>query len=1124
MGGKAPAELVQFLRDLNRGQDLAEVARTILRYAIAAVPGAQSGSLLVLDEQGETFRYVAAEGWDMNLLAPVCLPRERMIQRGLPLDQPAIVRRPLDLNRKLLGKELAATLAAAGRLAAFITLPVVDSGEVVGYLNLDNLEDPNAFSEDDFSRLDLVWEEITLAVRAARARRKLAESEQLFRLLFDRLADAVYITAHNGTILDANPAAEGQTGYSREELLRLNIMHNVAAHEPTITYEEVNKRLVRGEVVVFEEEKKRKDGTLFWTEVAVALFSYRGQVATVSVNRDITSRVEAREAAARRDAVLSAVAFAAERFLRAPSLDEAVPDVLARLGEAADVSRLYVFEDHRDEQGRLLASQRYEWAAPGVEPQLDNPQLQGFSYAEAGFSRWVEAFARGEPVAGLVREFPEQERTFLAAEQIQAIVAVPVFASGERWGFVGFDECRRERGWSAGEIEALRAAAGALGAAIERTRIEEDLRDRNADLQGLYSVSAALGTSLDLSEVYERVYQEVSHLVPCDAFTLALVDAQRGEFRLAFAVEEGTRLPELVVPLDPETSLTAWIATTKKPLLVRDFDAEKDDLPAVAQQVGKAVRSWLGVPLLFQDEVLGVLSVQSFAPRAYDENDLLLLRTISAPVATSIRNARAYTGLAVIEHKLRAVEDVSRRMKLAQTRDELYEIVLALTDSVLGYRPCAILEPREGELVLVAGHEEIAWACGLRVRVDGPGITAQAARSREPVYVADVSVDERYLRGNSDTRCELALPISVGERLLGVLDVQTDRVDGVPPEDRDLLGIVASELAVALAGLEQLARLEGLSAKLARLHEASRHLARCTNEEDICRAAVRAMVEVLGFEHANIGVGRGDLLVPTACMGSISVKARPFKRGEGIAGKTWLTGESAWGNLDDFVEARPVDPRIQAFISVPIGSAGVIQVLSTQRDAFTSEDVTLVEIVARHVFEELRRVQLEQELREQAIRDPLTGLYNRRFLGETLAREVERAKRYSHPVTLIMADIDDFKAVNDRYGHATGDAALRCVADVLRTNLRAGDFVFRYGGEEFVVVLPETKNGEGDALQRLQEKTSAIVLADVPGLTVSVSLGHAVWDPSCDGPTTPEDLLRQADEVLYAIKRRRGGR
>ncbi|QAA76488.1 MAG: hypothetical protein BIP78_0722 [Candidatus Bipolaricaulis sibiricus] len=1446
-----------FLRAINRGVDLPELARTILEYALQCIPQAQSGTFLVLNDEEGVFEYCAAVGWDLDRLARIRIPREAIVQRQLVADRPAIVRDPRRLNRESLPPDVARALEEFP-VAAFMTFPICADGEVIAYFNVDSRDDPDAFSPADLEKLDAVWEEITLAVRAARSHEQLAQSERLLRLLFERLADAVFIVALDGTILAANPAAERQTGYTGPELLQMNIRRDLAVGEPQIPHAEVNERLLRGEIVTLEEMRRRKDGSTFWVECHGALFEYRGQPAAVSVSRDIsdrkrqenaqvarltalealvragpeitrshdprevverivavareiagadhanvllfaaggevaetfdpfgapripvhvrkdgfshwilqtgqflviddihpngetvpavvgagqrtisaskvlvregirslaglpvivggerrailyvhsrrpgalapglpalallaaqagvalenallyrdlkdsearyralfeesplplwiedfsavehrlealradgvsdlaallqedphlarelvglvrvvdvnratlgmyraedaeqlrrrlpeliaeessslfvgevlamwerrtefhgdginvaadgarlhihlvwrvlpghertydrvlvttldiTARVEAEREILRRDEVLGAVGLAAERFLRGGEIETDIPAVLARLGEAAGASRAYIFERHDDVEGLPQVSQRFEWVAPGIAPQIESPVLQSLRLVEAGFARWAEAFSRGEAIHGLVREFPPEEQAVLVAQGILSLVVVPIVVARRWWGFLGFDECCRECVWTQSEVEALQAAARALGAAIERAMLDRNLRSLNAELEGLYKLSIALGTTLDLSDLFGHIYDEVTRLVPCDAFTLALVDAPRGQFRLAFAVEEGVRLPELVLPLDPQRSLTAWIVSTKEPLLVRDFEAEKDRLPAVAQQVGKLVRSWLGVPLLFQDEVLGVLSVQSLSPGVYDADDLRLLRTVSAPVATAVRNARSYIRLAEMERRLRAVEDAARWMKLARNKPELYDIVLELADSVLGYRPCAILEPQDEHLVVIAGHEELAWARGLRVPIDGNGITVAAARSREGVYVPDVATDERYVHGNSGTRSELAIPITHGDRLLGVLDVQADRVDAIPPGDRDLLGIVASELAVALVGLERVARLESLTEKLAGLHEASRQLTRCTTEADVCRAAVEVMAEVLGFQHVIVGLGRGDLLVPTAWVGSVLSRPKTFRKGEGVAGKTWLTGESAWGNLDHFPEARPVDPRIEAFISVPIGSIGVIQVVSPVRDAYTAEDVSLVEILARHMFEEIRRVQLENELREQATRDPLTGLYNRRFLAETLARELERARRYGHPLTLILADIDDFKRVNDRYGHVAGDAALRCVADVLQTSVRAVDLVFRYGGEEFVVVLPETGSG-GDALQRLQEKMAAVPVPDVPGLTLSVSLGHVTWDPSGDAVSTLEDLLHRADEVLYAIKGRRGGR
>ena len=99
---------------------------------------------------------------------------------------------------------------------------------------------------------------------------------------------------------------------------------------------------------------------------------------------------------------------------------------------------------------------------------------------------------------------------------------------------------------------------------------------------------------------------------------------------------------------------------------------------------------------------------------------------------------------------------------------------------------------------------------------------------------------------------------------------------------------------------------------------------------------------------------------------------------------------------------------------------------------------------------------LHDELREQAIRDPLTGLYNRRYLDETLEREFSRARRGEYPISVIMMDIDQFKRVNDTYGHKAGDRVLKSLAEIVHLHIRAGDFACRFGGEEFVVVMPET--------------------------------------------------------------------
>ena len=161
------------------------------------------------------------------------------------------------------------------------------------------------------------------------------------------------------------------------------------------------------------------------------------------------------------------------------------------------------------------------------------------------------------------------------------------------------------------------------------------------------------------------------------------------------------------------------------------------------------------------------------------------------------------------------------------------------------------------------------------------------------------------------------------------------------------------------------------------------------------------------------------------------------------------------------------------------------------------------------------------QLHRLATHDELTGLLNRRELDRVLNQEADRAVRFGQPLGLLMADIDHFKSVNDRYGHPAGDAVLREVGRRLRSELRSVDFAGRFGGEEFAVVVVQADGASSAALaERLR---AAVMAAPMPigegELSVTISLGVASLPPNgCTGP----ELLAAADQALYAAKR--GGR
>jgi diguanylate cyclase (GGDEF)-like protein/PAS domain S-box-containing protein len=319
-------------------------------------------------------------------------------------------------------------------------------------------------------------------------------------------------------------------------------------------------------------------------------------------------------------------------------------------------------------------------------------------------------------------------------------------------------------------------------------------------------------------------------------------------------------------------------------------------------------------------------------------------------------------------------------------------------------------------------------------------------------------------------------------------------------------------------------QLQETGLKLERLHEAANRLETCRNEEEVYRATVGAAEEILRFGLCSLDIVEGDRLMVKATSAGLAPEASVAASlsEENLATTTLRTRRTTmFGRPEEVPAARPTKTGFQSGISAPIGNVGVFQVASEEENAFTAEDVRLLDLLLGHTAQAIARIRLEEELVTQANRDPLTGVYNRRYFNQVIEQELARSKRYAHPIGFLMVDVNRFKEINDQFGHQTGDRVLQAVASLLNSALRECDLVVRYGGDEFLVVLLET-NGESSLvkdriLDAVKAREGTTELVPFP---VTLSIGSAHWNPESD--QTVESVLSEADARMYAAKRESG--
>ncbi len=662
--------------------------------------------------------------------------------------------------------------------------------------------------EEEPVRLRGVMVDIT---ERKRAEHDLRASEERLSRIVETNADGIVMVDREGRITFANVAAERIFGLARDSITartyddpkwKITTADGGSLPEEGLPF----ARVLRTEESVYGVELalERPDGSRVILSVNGApLRDAEGNVTgMVASFGDVTERKRSEEELRKREAISEAVRFAAERLLRQTGTwEEGVQEVLERLGEATGVSRVYVFENYTTDDGEVWATNTHEWVAQGISAQIDNPTLQALPYKAPGFSRWAEVFARGETRYGHVRNLPEVERPEPEAEGTLSYVLVPVFVEGAWWGFMGFDECVAERDFSATELDALKAAADNLGAAIGRKQAEEKLRESQRTLATLMSnlPGMAYRCRNDPEWTMEFVSEGSSEL------TGYLPDDLVGNRRVAYA--------GLIHPDDREMvweEVETALDERRSFQLTYRITAVEGELKWVWEQ-GRGVFSTeeelIAVEGFVTDTTERAQAMQLLEQRVQERTrELSALLEVSNNVASTLELEPL---LDLILDQLGTMVDYADSSLLVLEGDELVTV---------GYRGSV---PREQVLGtrFLPGHGEVIWAEFRNLEyviIDDVWDDTPLARSYR-----EVIGEERLRTEFGHVRSWLGLPLALKDRSIGLLALIHDEPDHFTNEHAELARTIANQAAVAIEN----ARLYEQAQSAAALKE-RQHLAR----------------------------------------------------------------------------------------------------------------------------------------------------------------------------------------------------------------------------------------------------------------------------------------------------------